>query len=116
MFDDPIAKDREDSNTYRLGITHRLNGRWALSTGFAPDQAPTPKKTAGFELPESGGKIVSLAARYKACRQLEITGTVFHSKADRLRLSAARIDNRLNGEFGGGGALLLSPGAVYRFD
>jgi long-chain fatty acid transport protein len=116
FFDDPIAKDWKDSNTYRLGVTHRLNETWTLMGGLAYDESPAPPKTIGFELPESDGMIFSLGARYQASKNLEIDGAVLYTKREKLELSAGDNDNALSGEFTDAGALLVSLGAFYRFD
>lgn len=114
-FDNPIDKDWDDVMTYRLGLTHQLNDRWTLMAGFALDESPAPEKTIGFELPESDGKIYSLGARYKVSDRLQIAGGVLYTKRDKLNVTTAGNDNRLNGEFSNAGALLVSVGGVYRF-
>lgn len=116
FFDRPIPKDWKDSNTYRFGITHQLNDKWTLMGGFALDKSPAPKSTIGFELPESDGQIFSVGGRYKVSRQLEIDGGILYTKRDTLKLKPGESDNGLVGEFKGAGALLVSIGAMYRFD
>lgn len=115
QFDNPLDKDWDDVMTYRFGLTHQLNDRWTLMAGFALDESPAPKKTIGFELPESDGKIYSLGARYKVSDQLQIAGGVLYTKRDKLNVTTAGNDNGLNGEFSNAGALLVSVGGVYRF-
>jgi long-chain fatty acid transport protein len=84
--------------------------------GFAIDESPAPKRTIGFELPESDGKIYSLGARYKLSKQLEIGGAVLYTERDGLTLDPGENDSGLVGEFSDGGALLVSAGVLYRFD
>ena len=115
FFDNPIAKNWQDSNTFRLGITHHLNDRWTLMGGFAIDESPAPLKTIGFELPESDGKIISAGARYRASKQLEFAGAVLYAKRDDLNLTATANDNALTGTFSDAGALLVTVGAQYNF-
>lgn len=115
-FDDPIAKDWDDVMTYRLGLTHQLNDRWTLMAGLALDESPAPKQTIGFELPEADGKIVSIGARYKVSDKLQLNGGILYTQRETLKLTAAGNDNGLTGEFSDIGAVLLSAGAVYRFD
>jgi long-chain fatty acid transport protein len=117
VFDQSIPKDWEDSNTIRLGLTHRLDDRWTLMAGFAIDESPAPKRTIGYELPESDGKIYSIGARYRVDDQWELAGGVLYTKRDELRIRASD-DNDLGlvGEFDGAGALLVTLGARYDFD
>lgn len=115
-FDDPIAKDWDDTMTYRFGLTHHLNPQWTLMAGFAIDESPTPEKTVNFELPESDGLIYSVGARYKISEQLELAGAVLYTRREKLKVDATRNDNGLDGRFSGAGAVLVSVGGIYRFD
>jgi long-chain fatty acid transport protein len=115
-FDDPIPKDWKDSNTYRFGITHQLDDKWTLMGGFALDESPVPKRTVGFELPESDGQIFSVGGRYKATKQLEIDAGILYTRRDKLKLKPGENQSGLVGEFKDAGALLVSVGAVYRFE
>jgi len=116
FFATPIPKDWKDVNTYRLGLTHRLDDTWTLMAGFALDESPAPPQTIGFELPESDGKIFSLGARYRASNNLEIGGAVLYTVREDLHLNSADNDNALTGTFSDAGALLVSLGAQYQFD
>ncbi len=115
-FADASPRDWKDVNTYRFGLTHQFDQKLTLMAGFALDKSPAPKQTIGFELPESDGKIFSLGARYKLSKQLELGGAVLYTKRDKLKLTAAGNDNGLTGEFSDAGAVLVSAGAIYRFD
>ncbi len=115
-FDDPIAKDWKDSNTYRFGLTHQLDDKWTLMAGFAIDKTPAPKQTIGFELPDGDAKIYSFGAKYKYSKQLEVGAAALYTDKDKVTLSAAANDNGLTGTFKGAGALLVTMGAEYRFD
>lgn len=116
FFDDPIPKDWKDSNTYRFGITHQLNDKWTLMGGFALDESPVPNRTVGFELPESDGQIFSVGGRYKATKQLEVNAGILYTKRDKLKLKPGENQSGLVGTFEDAGALLVSVGAVYRFE
>ena len=85
--------------------------------GFGIDKTPAPKKTIGFELPDSDAKIYSLGARYRYSERLEIGAAALHSGRESLPLTAVdRNDNRLVGTVEAAGALVASRGAEYRFD
>jgi long-chain fatty acid transport protein len=116
VFATPIDKSWKDSNTYRFGITHELNDKWTLMGGFALDESPVPKRTAGFELPESDGQIFSVGGRYQLSKKVEIDAGILYTKREQLKLKPGVNDNGLVGKFEDAGALLVSVGAVYRFD
>jgi long-chain fatty acid transport protein len=115
-FDAPVPKNWSDSNTLRLGLTHELDEQWTLMAGFALDESPAPKRTIGYELPESDGKILSFGARYKASKTLELAGGVLYTKREDLNLQASDLnDSGLVGTFSDAGALLVTLGAQYNF-
>ncbi len=63
-FDDPKDKSWEDTNAYRIGVTHKLNEKLTLMAGYAKDENPVPEKTLGYELPDSDATLYSLGANY----------------------------------------------------
>ena len=71
-FDQPKAKNWENSDAYRIGVTHKLNNAITLMAGFAMDESPAPDATLGFELPDSDAKIYSLGGRYKLTDTMEL--------------------------------------------
>jgi long-chain fatty acid transport protein len=116
-FADASPRDWKDVDTFRFGLTHQYNDKLTLMAGFALDESPAPKRTIGFELPESDGKIYSLGARYKVTKNVELGGAVLYTKREKLKLTAADgNDSGLVGEFSDAGAVLVSAGAIYRFD
>ncbi|MDQ7042863.1 MAG: outer membrane protein transport protein, partial [Sulfurimonas sp.] len=51
-FDNPIAKNWKDTNTFRIGITQELDSV-RLMAGLVIDESPTPESTLNFESPGS---------------------------------------------------------------
>lgn len=116
-FDREVPKDWKDSDTIRFGLTHRLDDRWTLMAGFAIDESPAPKRTIGYELPESDGKIYSVGARYRLDDRWELAGGILYTKREKLRLRGGDLnEGGLVGDFDGAGALLVTVGARYDFD
>jgi len=64
-FEPSIPKNWEDSNTFRLGLSHNYNNQLKLMFGYARDETPIPGNTLGFELPGSDGNIYSAGFEYK---------------------------------------------------
>ncbi len=61
VFDTPSPKNWKDVNTIRFGLTHKVNSKWTVMTGFAYDKTPAPEAYVGFELPDSDAKMISFA-------------------------------------------------------
>ncbi|MDD2780773.1 MAG: outer membrane protein transport protein [Sulfuricurvum sp.] len=111
-FDNPKAKNYEDSNSYRLGLTQKY-GKWTAMAGVAYDESPVPEKTLGFELPDSDAWIISMGGRYQLNDQWNIglAGLVDLKKSRTITTN----DNGINGEFSNARAYLVTAGIEYRF-
>jgi len=111
-FDTPKAKNYEDSNTYRLGLTQKYD-KWVAMAGVAYDESPVPEKTLGFELPDSDAWMVSMGGRYQLNDQWNIglAGLVDLKKSR----TVTNNDNGINGEFSNARAYLVTAGIEYRF-
>jgi len=117
-FDAPVAKNWEDANTYRLGVTYKLDDATTLMAGYARGKSPTPNKTIGFELPESDANYYSFGGRYKISPDMSIGGSLLYGDKDKLRVPAGEADNSVikqGGTFDKGGALLATVGLAYEF-
>jgi long-chain fatty acid transport protein len=117
VFDNPVAKNWKDSNTYRIGVTHKLDDRWTVMAGYAYDETPVPEDTAGFELPDSDAHIFSVGARYQYSDNLNIGFGLLYDKKDKLKIRegtdpAETVDNA---DFEDASAVLLTIGAQYTF-
>jgi long-chain fatty acid transport protein len=116
-FDNPVEKDWSDSNTYRIGVTHKLNSDWTLMAGYAYDKTPVPEKTAGFELPDSDAHIFSVGARYQYCDNLNIGFGLLYDKKETLKIRQGTVTGTTtdNADFEDASAVLLTVGAQYKF-
>jgi long-chain fatty acid transport protein len=116
-FDDPIAKDWKDTNTFRLGATMVFD-RLTMMMGFAIDETPVPEKTIGFELPDSDAKIVSMGFRYQQTESLSWGAAFLYDSKDPRTITPGVADNTVlknGGSFGEGGAFLTTIGMAYEF-
>jgi long-chain fatty acid transport protein len=112
-FEDPLPKDWDDANAFRIGLTYDLNDTWTLMGGFAYDETPVPTETISFELPDSDAWIYSLGAQYKVSDKMDVgVAALYDYKESREAISE---DGRINGEFTNASAFLLSVGMNYRF-
>jgi long-chain fatty acid transport protein len=109
-FDTPKPKLWEDSNTYRIGVTHEYSDKLTLMAGYAYDENPAPDNTIGFELPDSDANIYSAGFRYKVSKDIDVgLAYLFSDKDDRTTATTAV------GEFSDSGAHLVTTGITYRF-
>ena len=122
VFDAPIAKNWEDTNTFRLGATIQMDNKFTVMMGFAIDETPAPVETIGFELPDSDAKIVSVGFRYQQTENLSWGAAFLYDSKEPISLTkGAHHDqsptNLLNqgGSFGGGGVYLTTLGMAYEF-
>ena len=117
-FDNPIPRDWQDTNTFRLGATAVLENKFTVMMGFAIDKTPTQTKTLGFELPDSDAKIFSMGFRYQQTENLSWGAAFLYDSKDPIALTAGQQDNAVlnnGGSFGGGGAYLTTVGVAYEF-
>jgi long-chain fatty acid transport protein len=114
-FDTPQARDYNDADAFRLGVTQKmLEGRLTLMAGFAIDETPVPDHSLGFELPDSDAKIYSIGGKYQLNDQYELgLAYLYDDKEERtLRLDD---NNTIVGEFKNAAAHLVTIGLNARF-
>lgn len=113
-FGTPIAKNWNNTNTYRLGVTQQLD-RWTIMAGAAYDKTPVPESTLGYELPDSDAVMVSLGGRYKIDPYwtIGLAGLVDMKKERTVVQSSG--SNPINGEITNARAYLVTAGIEYRF-
>ncbi len=109
-FDDPITKDWEDTNAFRLGVTQEYDA-WTAMAGFAIDESPVPEKTLNFELPDSNAMLISLGGRYKVNESWEVGMSAL---AD-IKESRTVKNDTVDGEFTNAKAYLITLGVEYTF-
>ncbi len=110
FFGTPIAKNWENTNTYRLGITQKID-QWTAMAGLAYDETPVPEATLGYELPDADALIVSLGGRYQLDEHWNIgLAGLVDMKKDR-----SVHNSSINGEFTNARAYLVTAGIGYRF-
>ncbi|MDD3595246.1 outer membrane protein transport protein [Sulfuricurvum sp.] len=109
-FDDPKAKNWENSNSYRFGVTHTMDA-WTWMGGLEYDETPVPADTLGYELPDSDAWVVSLGGRY----QIDSQWNVGLSGLFDVKKSRDVANSSINGEFSNARVYLVTAGVEYRF-
>ncbi|HEX5330469.1 OmpP1/FadL family transporter [Sulfuricurvum sp.] len=109
-FGTPIPKNWTNTNTYRLGLTQKLDKLTAMA-GIAYDKTPVPEANLGYELPDSDAWIYSLGARYQIDKQWNVgLAGLVDVKKDRTVHNSS-----INGDFSNSRAYLVTAGIEYRF-
>jgi len=119
VFDAPIPKNWEDTNTFRIGATMVL-GKATVMMGFSLDETPVPKAYAGFELPDSDAKIFTMGVRYQQTENLSWGLSFLYDAKEPFSLAKGEYFNPQSvlyqgGSFSGGGAYLTTVGLAYEF-
>lgn len=73
IFDDPIAKNWRDSDTYRFGVAWDINDKFRLMAGFGIDEMPINSDKIGFESPMGKAYIYSAGINYKLNDRTQIS-------------------------------------------
>ena len=117
-FDNPIPRNWQNTNTFRIGATAVLDNKFTVMMGFAIDETPVQTKTLGFELPDSDAKIFSMGFKYQQSENLSWGAAFLYDSKEPIALTAGKQDNPIlnnGGSFGGGGVYLTTVGVAYEF-
>lgn len=114
FFGAPIRKNWTNTNTYRLGLTQKVDKLTAMA-GIAYDKTPVSESTLGYELPDSDAWIFSLGGRYQIDKQWNIgMSGLIDTKKDRT-VQQSGGSNPISGEFSNSRAYLVTAGIEYCF-
>ncbi len=84
IFDNPVVKNWENSDTYRLGFTYLYNQDFTWLLGFGFDESPVPENTLSFELPGADAFIYSTGLKYHHGERTTLAlGYLLSQKKDR---------------------------------
>ncbi|MGE4559567.1 MAG: OmpP1/FadL family transporter [Desulfobulbus sp.] len=112
VFDNAIAKNWNDTNAYRIGLTYDWNDRWTTTLGFTYDETPVPDQTLGFELPDTDATVYCAGIRYRYSPSTEIgLSYMYHHTRTRSVQNSQGID----GTFTDGGAHAVTIGLITSF-
>ena len=118
VFGTPIAKEWQDTNTFRIGATVELD-KITMMMGFAIDETPVPTEHMSFELPGSDAKIFSMGFRYQQTESLSWGAAFLYDSKEPINIAKGLSDNPVinayGASFSGGGAFLTTVGMAYEF-
>lgn len=116
-FDRPLAKNWEDSDALRFGVTWSMSETLDATVGFAIDETPVQENSLGFELPDSDSYMYSTGLQYKYSAMLGLgLSYMYHHTTSRSVTgdSVAGLPG-IDGTFKGGGAHAVNFGAVWKW-
>jgi len=115
LFGSPIDKKWTDTNTLRVGVTHRYSDKWTFMAGYAYDPTPIPEATLGFELPDADAHIFSAGAIMQIDESFEAGFSMLYDHKNERNVQSPPNENGINGTFKKGGAILTNISIGYRF-
>jgi long-chain fatty acid transport protein len=110
-YDAPKPRDWEDTDAYRLGITHKLDSKLTLMGGVAYDENPEPEKNVGFELPDSDALIFSGGFTYAYTPDMTLGASLLYDSKDKRTVH----NDSVSGTFEDASALLVTFGVAYNY-
>lgn len=117
-FDKPLIRDWQDTNSFRLGATIKMDNKLTAMFGIGIDESPVPLTTIGFELADSDSRVFSMGFRYQQNENLSWGASFLVSDKDSLSLTPGVAENQIlanGGGFSEGGAFLTTVGIAYEF-
>jgi long-chain fatty acid transport protein len=110
-FDKSVPRNWNDTNAFRIGLTHNLNDKLTLMGGFAYDESPVDDAYVGFELPDSDAKLYSGGFKYSYSDALSFGASVLYDQKDERSVK----NDSVVGEFTDASALLITTGISYTY-
>lgn len=116
-FDRPLAKNWDDSDALRFGLTWEVNDRWQATCGFAIDETPVPDETLGFELPDSDAFMYGIGLKYQISEKLNLGASYMYYHTTSRAVAGSDVAGLpgINGTFDDGGAHAVNLAAVFMF-
>lgn len=113
-FEAPQARDWDDTDAFRIGVTYKMSDVFTLMGGFGYDNNPAPTENIGFELPDSDAWLYSVGMQYKVSDNMDLgLAALYDYKESReVEVNPAGV---VYGEFTNASALLITAGLNYRF-
>jgi long-chain fatty acid transport protein len=110
-YDNPITKDWDDVDAFRLGYTLQWDDSLTLMAGIGIDGNPVPDATLSFDLPDSDAWFLSFGFRYNLNEKFNFGAAYLYAKKEDRTVQ----NSTLNGEFSGASSHLFALSAAYVF-
>jgi len=113
-FEVPQARNWDDTDAFRIGITYAVNDTFTLMGGFGYDENPAPTENVGFELPDSDAWLYSVGMQYKVSENMDLGLAALYDYKESRTVKVLPTDV-VYGEFTNASALLITAGLNYKF-
>ncbi len=113
-FEVPQAREWDDTDAFRIGVTYAVSDIFTLMGGFGYDKNPAPTENVGFELPDSNAWLYSVGMQYKVSESMDVGIAALYDYKESRKVEVSPTDT-VYGEFTNASALLITAGLNYRF-
>ena len=113
-FEPPQAREWDDTDAFRIGVTYKMSDVFTLMGGFGYDSNPAPTENVGFELPDSDAWLYSVGMQYKVSENMDLGLAALYDYKESRKVEVNPSDV-VYGEFTNASALLITAGLYYRF-
>lgn len=113
-YEPAVARDWNDTNAFRIGVTYALDDQIELMAGFGYDENPIPDEHVDFSIPDSDAWLYSLGMQYKMNDQLELGIAALYDYKEK-RTNKVNPAGNVYGEYTNASALLITVGLTYMF-
>ncbi|TKB10023.1 OmpP1/FadL family transporter [Desulforhopalus sp. IMCC35007] len=113
-FEAAVARDWDDTDAFRIGLTYGLNEKIDLMAGFGYDKNPIPTEHVDFSIPDSDAWLYSAGLQYKLNDNLDLGIAMLYDYKETREVTVDPA-GRIYGEFTDASAFLVTVGVNYRF-
>ena len=115
-FEEPIPKNWQDSNSYRVGVTYAYSPSLRFMAGFFLEETPIPDQTLAFELPDGDAIGYSAGISYRFSELLEMAFSYLYHDVDERSVSSLESQNTtIDGSFTDACAHVMNVSFTWRF-
>lgn len=116
-FDRPVAKNWDDTDAFRFGLSYQLTPQVLTTLGFAIDQTPVPESTLGFELPDSDAFMYGAGIQYRPNERFQfgVSYMYYHTTSRSVSNGSVAGLPGIDGSFDDGGAHAVTVGLITTF-
>lgn len=108
----PVVKNWENTNSYRIGLTHNYE-KWVAMLGFAKEENPIPSSTLHYDLPDADAWVYSIGGKYNYSSNIDLNFAALYF--DKESRSFTNTAFGTSGTFSGSDAIMIGTSLTYKF-
>ncbi|MCP3892977.1 MAG: aromatic hydrocarbon degradation protein [Desulfobulbaceae bacterium] len=113
-FEAPVARDWDDTDAFRIGVTYGVTDAIEVMAGFGYDNNPIPTEHVDFTIPDSDAWLYSAGIQYAVNEKMDVGFSVLYDYKEEREVKVDPTGN-VYGEFTNASALLVTVGLDYKF-